>query len=783
MSATETMRRAADLPQELTRFIGREQELAELLASLDAHRLVTLLGVGGVGKSRLALRAARERRHRYPDGVCMIELSALRDAELIAHAVAAAIDLPESEQSASSRLDAVLGYLEARNFLLVLDTCEHLVDACALFCEIVLQRCPQVTVVATTRQPLDVPGEHVVPVAPFTVPEPDDPAAADSPAVQLFAERARAVLPSFAIDEANRDLVVRLCARLDGIPLAIELAVVRLRALPLRQILDRLDHRYRVLTGASRTGLERHQTLRMAISWSHDLCSPPEQLLWARLSVFAGEFDLSAAEAVCAGEALPAEEILDHLIGLVDKTVVLRIDDGDDGARYRMLDTIREFGRERLEGLGGEQALRARHRDHFRGLAAVFEQEWLGDGQVAWVKRLWRERADLRGALEFCIGAEGEAETGAALATDLWGFWLASGQLDEGRYWLERFLDRYDEPTPTRMWALEAAGHLSGLSGNTPLAFELTARSRELAMSLGDRAALGYLSMNEGLFHCFTGAIDRALPLYDEARALLEEVGARRGTAMLLMVIGGTLTTLGRPVEALPVCEEAIAQLDAPKECWVQGWVYWEKGCALWLTGQPSAAREVLREALTRCQATNHAQGLAYSFDTLAWIAAAGGSGREAARLLGMADTAWERFFQPRLGIPAMHAAHAEAERQAESLLGEVEFGRQYRAGRSLPLEDAVREGVCGEDPAGAGGSASASASASAAGAWAEPSWRALTRREQQVGALVCEGLSNRDIALKLVISKRTVDAHVEHILEKLDVSSRTEIAAFRSGL
>jgi len=316
-------RRPGLLPIEPNSFIGRAQEAQRLTALLRSARLVTVVGPGGVGKSRLGLHVASAAvsAGRFTDGIWLVELSGLRDPALLVSAIAVGLGLPERD--ADRQRAAVLEHVRDRRMLLILDTCEHLVDACAAFTEAVLRAAPEVTVLATSRQPFDAPGEHAFPVAPLPI---------EADAVELFAQRAAAATPGFTVTADNRADVVRLCRRLNGIPLAIELAAVRLRALPLAELADLLDSGFGVLTVTRRGGATRHQTLRSAIEWSHALCTPPEQALWRRLSVFAGPFDLAAAEEVCADAALPRDEVVHALIGLVDKSVVMRDDETGGGS-------------------------------------------------------------------------------------------------------------------------------------------------------------------------------------------------------------------------------------------------------------------------------------------------------------------------------------------------------------------------------------------------------------------------------------------------------------------
>lgn len=364
---------------EPTGFIGRAAELAGVARAVALARVITLTGPGGVGKTRIALRAAQQLSVDFPDGVSIAELSGLRDAEFLPHTVASAAGLPEI--AAQSAMDRVIEYFADKRALLVLDTCEHLVDAVAMFADILVHSSARLVLLLTSRQPVALAGEYVLPVPPL--PEPDAEAAeSTNDAVALFAARARAACPSFVFSDDNRAEVIAVCRRVDCMPLAIELAAVRLRTLSLEQILRRLDDRFQLLTGV-RSAHARHQTLRATIEWSHDLCSPHEQELWARLSVFAGGFTLAAVEEVCSDDGLDDVDVIDVLLALVDKSVVQRTD-GVEEDRYRMLDTLREYGAERLARSGRTAHYARRHLDFFLRMATRAGQEWMGDDQVRW---------------------------------------------------------------------------------------------------------------------------------------------------------------------------------------------------------------------------------------------------------------------------------------------------------------------------------------------------------------------------------------------------------------
>ena len=416
------------LPAEVTGFVGRSAELARVGTLLTEARMVTVTGPGGVGKTRLALRAAKQAGPSYADGACLAELSGLRDGALLPDTVAAALGMPA--QDGHTQLRAVLDYLGDRRLLLILDTCEHIIDACAAFAGAVLMEAPGVTVLATSRQPLDVAGEHTFVLAPLPVPDdrvrPGQPQVRGGDAVELFAQRAAAAAPGFTVTAANWDQVVTTCRRLDGIPLAIELAAVRLRALSMSDLAGRVGDRFGGLTGGRRGGVPRHQTLNTAIEWSYDLCSDAERELWARLSVFAGTFDLAAVEDVCSGGGLTGEDLLAAFTGLVEKSVILR-----DGPRYRLLDTLREFGARRLAASGGQARFRRTHLDRYLAKGRYFGDHFLDDDQIERYRELDTEHANLRAAMEYGIASEDErmVRDGAALATWLYGYWHVSGKL------------------------------------------------------------------------------------------------------------------------------------------------------------------------------------------------------------------------------------------------------------------------------------------------------------------------------------------------------------------
>ncbi|MGY0492796.1 ATP-binding protein [Streptomyces sp. WG-D5] len=761
-------RRPGDLPVEVTSFVGRAEEVAAATQLLGRVRLVTFLGPGGVGKTRTALRVAARLAGQLPDGVCMVALSSLKDPDLLAHSVSAALGLPE--QPNRSQLDVLVDHVEGRELLLVLDTCEHIVDACGMLADILLRSAPAVRILATSRESLDVPGEHTFPIAPLAVPGEEDGHRVDTDAMRLFADRAAAVVPGFTLGDDNRAAVAALCRRLDGIPLALELAAVRLRALSLGQIVDRLSSRFRVLTGGSKVALPRHKTLRTAIDWSHELCTPRERLLWARLSVFAGDFDLPSVEDVCSDDELPAEEIVEQLIGLVDKSVVLRADDAD-GVRYLLLDTLREYGAEQLAERADGHAVRVRHRDHYLRLARWFEAEWAGDEQMPRFHRLLRERANLRVALEFSYGSPQEAHTGLKLATALWAFWFCAARLSEGRYWLHKGLDLVPEPVAERSMALRYAGWYAAVQGDhSPRLVQMLGEACDIAVQLGDERLHAHARAILGCVHMASGRPEAAVELYESAHVTLRALDDRTGILMYGYHLGFLNMMLG-DLEAACAHYDTTLSLAGAEERWNRGWAACHKAVALWMMGEREECARLARVGVRCKYDLADYLCIAHCLEPLAWIAAEEpGQCARAAWLLGAVDGLYRKCgAAPMFGVTMLQEFQYTAEARARRVLGDAAYDAAFRAGANAPVDQVIARATGDEPPVPAAGP--------------EPDEQVtplgvLTRREREVAALVAEGLSNRQIAQRLVISKRTADAHVEHILTKLGFSSRAQIAS-----
>jgi non-specific serine/threonine protein kinase len=527
----------SSLPVQLTTFVGRQVERSEVRRLLNGARLLTLTGPGGVGKTRLALEVAAGLAATCPEGVHLVELAALADGTLVPQAVASALGV--HEVPGRPLRDTLAAALGARRLLLILDNCEHLVAACAELADRLLRECPALHILATSREPLGVPGETTWPVPPLPVPDPcvalgtDEIAASE--AVRLFVDRARLAQPSFALRDRNAQVVAEICRRLDGIPLAIELAAARLRSLGIVEIAERLDDRFRFLTTDLRTIVPRQQTLRATVDWSYELLDEPERRMLRALAVFAGGFTLDAAESVCdrgasgewrgtGGTCLPSPlaphpSPLDALGRLVDRSLVLA-DSQQGRARYRLLETIRQYGLERLRERGEEPALRARHCDWFLALAERAGPALRGPEQAAWVERLELEHDNLRAALKWAVEA-GDAERGLRLAGALWRFWSYRGYLIEGRRWLDAVLaltSTQTAPSVVLAEVLFAAGRLTHQQGEYAdahrrfqAALSTSEQSGHAAGIVGALTQLGHLALNRDEYDAAHEQYARAL--------------------------------------------------------------------------------------------------------------------------------------------------------------------------------------------------------------------------------------------------------------------------------
>jgi len=765
-----------DLPTDATSFVGRRQSIANIRRMLTAARLVTLTGVGGVGKTRLALRVATELRRSFADGAWLVDLSQLRDAALVTHTVRESLRIPD--ETGRSQLAVLADHLGRRQLLLVLDNCEHLVDACAQLVDVLLRGAPGLRVLATSREPLGVIGEHVWQVPSLAVPDPQRPmppgAVSRYSGLALFAERAAAADPDFVVTSANEVEVAKVCHLLDGIPLAIELAAVGVRELSLSQLLSRLTDCYRLLSTGRRGGVPRHQTLQAAVGWSYDLCSMQEQTLWQRASVFAGGFDLPAADHVCAGDGLTAR-VLELVICLVDKSVLIREEHGGR-VRYRLLETLRQYGRNKLRELGGEAAeaaVRRRHRDYYLRIAEQNELDWFGPAQEEIFVRTRLEHANLRVALDYCLATPGETRTGLHLASTLWFYWAGCGLLGEGRLWLDRALTGHRQPGPERAKALWVNGYVATLQGELAAAVELLEECRRYARDAGDDVALAYATHRLGCRALVGDNVRYAITLFEEAETRYVKLGELNSNVMLASIeLAIALIFVGDLDRAAALCERARVIGERHGERWAYAYAVHVLALVALSRGEPAHASAYARDCLRIKRTFHDLLGIVLAVEVLAWTAAAQGAPQRAATLLGAADQLWPSVGYPLFGSKYFGAPHHDCEQATRRALGERAFTAAFQAGVEFELAETIAYAL-DEEPQ------PTPAADTERDAEPDAEWPArLTRREGQVAELIAEGLSNKEIAARLLIRQRTAESHVEHILRKLGVNSRAQIAA-----
>ncbi|MFC9554926.1 protein kinase [Rhodococcus sp. NPDC056960] len=756
--------------REVTSFVGRRNEVAAVKARLSDSRIVTLTGFGGVGKTRLACRVAAEVRRTYTGGVWFVDLASISGPDLVVGAIAEALDIQDGVNANGTHY--LFEFLAERHALIVLDNCEHVIEGCGSVSAEIARRADGVQILATSREPLGVLGEAVFEVPPLSVLDEDqltvggDVSNFHSEAVDLFEQRAASVVPGYSLDDESRVGVARLCRRLDGIPLAIELAAVRIRSLPLDRVLSREGALFDLLTRGNRGGPVRHQTLRAAIDWSFDLCSPGEQALWSRLSVFAGGFDFDAVESVCT-DPVVVSDAFDTLSGLVEKSVVTTVQSGST-VRYKLLESIKDYGSEKLAEHGDEDTWRRNHRDYFLRMSERSESRSLGSGQREWNRRLRHERANLRSALEYCLSTPGEARAGLRMAGSLWFFWNASGLLRDGRCWLTRALDADPQPSRERAKALWVIGWYAMVQGDIDDSKRYLLDSNAVAESVGDRIAQAFALQFRGAAEEIDGNLDVALKLLTAAMAH----HAESGEVNSLTLLGGAQLAFvhclaGNLEQSLAAADETIALGTSLQERFSTSWAMWARGLTLWTRREYGPASDSLKEAIELKQSLSDWLGVCACTEILAWIAVEEGNPVRSARLLGIGRTlCGEMGSAPLFGNDALIRTRTRCEKRTRQLLGSSAFEKESRAGESLEHLASIEYALQKRTPEPA---APAAASTTVT----------LTRREKEVAKLVAEGLTNKQIAERLVISPRTAEGHVDRILTKTGHRSRAQLAAW----
>ncbi len=794
---------ASNVPIQLTTFIGRERELRELRHLCETARLLTLVGAGGIGKTRLALQLAHElQREPACDAIWLIELAALGDPALVPQAVAASLDIRERPDQPLR--ETLREALRETRIVLLLDNCEHLIQACADLAEDLLRNCPHLRIVATSRQPLGLAGETCWRVPPLGLPPAhagsgsDEVAAAES--ARLFVERARLALPTFVVTDRNARTLAEICRRLDGIPLAIELAAARMSALGIEQIEHRLADQFHLLGNAAQRGDPRHRTLRATVTWSHDLLAPVDQVVFRRLAVFAGGWTLEAAESVCADAGVAREDVLDHLARLVDQSLVQA--EGQEGsARYRLLETLRQFAVEQLDGAAEGSLIRDRHRDWYLALAEQADADLNGPRQGEWLEVLDREQDNLRAGLQWSLSS-GSIEQALAMAVACSYFWQIRGHRyrSEGRRWLEDAIaaSESDRASPrARGRALYWAGTFAAEQFDFDTARARLQAALELWQSLDNERGVAEAQLGLATVYRDMAEYERAEELLRDSLARSRQLGDRLKVARVLRVLGNVALRRGDGNGAAAVLGESLEILQALGENHLVGHVWDHIGEAEQLRGQLQRALEAHRRGAELLEAAGCEEGVNTSLYLRARVAQrrdapdqaltlaarslrgyrvlgnrrdlpAGlelvaeclsrGDAERAAQLFGAADA-----LRLSMRLPLPPAERASYERGVASLrqtLGHDAFEAAWAAGRALGRDSAIDLSIaCAEKPS----------------ATRIP----LTRRELDVALLVNRGLSNKEIANDLSVSVRTAEAHVTHVLNKLGLHSRSQLAVW----
>ncbi|MGW0174035.1 protein kinase domain-containing protein [Rhodococcus sp. NPDC003322] len=754
-----------NLPAELSTFVGRRAELAETKRLLSVSRLVTLTGIGGVGKTRLALQVASNRRRAFANGVWLVTLGDLRDGALLEGVVADVLGL--RSRSTRPLREVLVDFLATGKLLLVLDNCEQVVDAAALLAATLLSACPGLRILATSREALNIEGEAVLRVPPLTLPDPDREPQLQGmlryDAVSLFVERAAAALPGFELNSGNAATVAGICARVDGLPLAVELAAARLRALSPDQILQRLTDRFTLLARGSRHAPTRQQALRLCVDWSYELCTPTEQQLWVQLSVFAGGCELDAVEQVCRSD-LESDDLIDVLAALVDKSILIREESGT-AVRFRMLETLRDYGREKARESGELSNLTNRHLHWYRQLALDAEAGWISARQLDWIDRLDREQPNLREALDFALTDSAGSDDALTFATALQPFWLALGRLGEGRHWTARARTLRPAPAPlVRARAMYRDCVMAMVQGDLAAAAALVTEAKALIEQSTDPLTRAFAEFTWGHQELFSGEVGRASEHLKGIHDIFAAHGDLIAQVWALIALGWAYGLNEDTTGALKCHEKVLALTESHGESVFRSHALWAAGVDLWRQGDRDRALRLLQEALALVRPRKDAFLAAQCIEAMAWIASAEDDALRAAVLLSAAQAMGQVTDASSVVFPNLIVDHDECERSTRRALGQRAFEAAHREGQSLDLDAAIAYAL-GQGP-------------ESASPTAEP-LPELTKRERQVADLVAEGLTNRTIASNLVISQRTVDGHVEHILTKLGFTSRAQIAAW----
>lgn len=753
-----------NLPSEPNSFIGRRDDLASLRSRLGTARLISLVGPGGVGKTRLAIRVASELSRRFRDGAWLVELADIEDGALVGNAVLEALDL--RDQAGTEPLRLVLSHLRSKDLLLIVDNCEHVLAAAGRLIADVVKSAPGVRVIATSREPLALASEQVFPVRPLELPAvgATDPLSLlqSNEAVSLFTERAVAALGSFEVSEANRDAVAEVCRRLDGLPLAIELAAVRTRVLSVEQIRDRLTDRFGFLTGGGHAALPRHQTLHTAIEWSHDLLTNKERTQLRRLSIFPAKFTLRDVEAICPPDDPTASDALDVLASLIDKSFVIK-ETVVGRACYRQHETIREYARIKLRDAGEEAATESRFVDYYRSECQRSAGE-VRHRLVEWLGWMDVESDNVRSILQRALNS-GDTALGLEVATYMWWYWVTRATT-EGVRWLDAFLGLGHPSAASHGWASFIRGFLAVLQADPAAAQPVLGQAVKSARATGQMDLLVQSLSMASLAELWVGDHVSAARLLGEAQAAMESLDDAPALLGLLQARSLHGLAVGDLESVTSAASDGVRVSRATGDLYALDMMLLNLGLVALSVGDLDAARPLLLDGLGIAHQLDDRIAQFLWLDALAYHAVRSGEARLGAQLMGAAQTfRTEAGARVNVLVDPLRSSAVEAARAA---LGAAQFELQLEAGKKLSRRSALDLALgvtAGPARPAAGGRPPV-----------------LGSREADVARLVAQGLSNKEIGMRLFISDRTVESHVRSILNKLGVSSRVQIASWVSS-
>ena len=764
-----------NLPLQLTSFIGREREIADLKELLVGEaRLVTLTGPGGSGKTRLALSVASGLAGEYEDGVWLVELAPLSDPDLMPQAVANALGVREAP--GRSMTDMLVEHLQEQEVLLLLDNCEHLVGACAALCDTLLRACPNLKILATSRETLEVAGERNWPVPSLSSPDPRSlPQRIEElgriESVRLFVERARYRKPDFELNPENASSVAEMCRGLDGIPLAIELAAARVGTLSVAQISDRLGYSLELLSSRDRTVPERQRTLWDALEWSYELLEEDERGLFGRLSVFAGGFTLDAAEAVCEGDYIEEGDVLDPLSRLVDKSLVITSEQ-DGEARYQLLEPVRQYGWEKLKESGKAEEVRRRHAEHYLALAEMTESGLSGPERARWLERLEKEHDNFRAALSWSLNEGSEsleerAELGLRLTVALWRFWDLQGST-EGHRWVDTALEKCSRKSTARAKALNGAGWTSMWAGDYHRATSLIEEGISLFEELGDTDSAAISLAYLGMTMVRQEDAERTAALRDEADSMcLEPSLGHLALAELLFFLASASAYDRDYLRSIALFEESLAVFRDLEDARGTSRCVVSISIVSILVHDIGRARDIVQQGLESAREVGDKPGTSFALLVAASLAGGRGGPARAARLWGAAEALREAIGISLGDQDPFDYDYEGRVATARAQLEEAAWEAAWNEGRAMSPEQAIEYALhcLAEQEVGP--------------ILPETYPAGLSDREVDVLRLVARGLTNAQIARELFISPNTVNRHLNSIYHKIGVSSRAAATRF----